>query len=290
MKLSRDLIIAGVALATSVAASVAPAGAAPAVDRTSRLPRPLALLELAQADHQATSAVTEEQRAEIKSALQNLSPQDVKQAALDIMTGVDQYIHGVASSGTQEQKERLAARVHRAFRVWRKDHSDAPTRDDLELLLIQIAETGVPVDQGIIPAVQHAREAAATRPPAVTEEQRAEIKSALETLSPEDVKQAAIDIVTVAEQYAYHVKTSGTQEEKARLAERIHRAFVVWRKEHGDAPVRSDLEQLLIGIAAAGASVEQVIIPAVQNAREVAATRQSSAPERPAEPVIVHRR
>lgn len=166
MNFSRGLVFAAAALAASLAASVASSGAA-AADGLRALQRPLApaLLQLAQGDEQPTRILTEEQRAKIKSALEDFTPEDVtpekvKQAAADILTGIDQYMHGVASSGTDEQRARLAARVHRAYREWKKDH-DTPARDDLGQLLIKLAAIGVPVEDAIVPAVQHVREAAA---------------------------------------------------------------------------------------------------------------------------------
>lgn len=174
MNSARGLVFATAALAAWLVASTAASAAAVTADRigTAQHPPAPALLQLAQAAPQTppssnpppTHPLTEEQRTKIKSAVENISPEEVKQAALDIVTGIDQQIHGVATYGTEQQKARLAARLHRAYRVWKKEHSDSADRDDLARLLIKIASIGVSVEEVIIPTVQHVREAAAARP------------------------------------------------------------------------------------------------------------------------------
>ena len=276
MNFSRGLVFAAALLGAAIAASAA----SMAADGMS--PPASSLLQLAEAGQQATSAVTEQQRAEIKSAIETIDPDSVRQAALDIANFIDQYAHGVASEGP-EQKARVEARVHRAVKLWRKEHANKADRHDLEALLLKLAALGVPVEDAIVPAVQHARELAATRStapraPVLSADQKARLDSALETISPAEVKQAALDIVTGVEQYIYGVKMKGTEQQKDRLKLRIHRALKVWEKDHAGTADRRDLEDLLIKFAALGVSVDDAIIPAVQHAREAAATRSNSPP------------
>lgn len=293
MKHSRRLTIMAAALGAAMAASIASSGAALTAGGSGRLQRPLApaALQLAQADRQATSAVTEEQRAKIKSAIENIAPGSVKQAAVDIANAVVQLLDAFDMKGTpQQQKDRLAAEIHRVFRVWRKQHAEKADRDDLQALLIKLASIGVPVDEVILPAVQRAQASAAarsnaSRPTVLSEEQKAEIESTLATLTPEEVKQAAADLITVVVQIVdavatgetvYGTPTGETKQQKEALAAAVHRAVKVWEKDHAGKVDSRDLEALLIKLAAIGVPVDTVIVPAVQ--QEVAAIKSGAPP------------